>query len=84
MGDDYPGFFTETDILGMMEGNDCENIDHVSLRFVEIVDVCCGNSKTAPVTDVFTQYADLVRAFKKGNSQKGWMKREGCWNCSGI
>lgn len=70
------GFFTETGILGMLEGNDYESIDLVSPLLREIVDVYCKNSKAACVTDVSCQYVDLVRAIRRGESQPGWTERK--------
>lgn len=32
--------------------------------FWRCVDVCCRNSKDAPVTDIFTQYVDLIQTIR--------------------
>lgn len=76
------GASTEIGILGMLKGNDYENIDQVSPRFAKLVSGHCENSKNAPVTDVFTQHGDLVHAIGKDYSQPVWTEREICRNCS--
>lgn len=68
--------FTETGILGVLEGNNCENSGLVLPRFGEVVSVSCGNSKTAPVTDGYNQYTDLFRAIRKDSSPLSWTWRE--------
>lgn len=57
--------FTETGILGLIDKKDYEKVNFVGPFFGEVVSVCCGNSKTAPISEVFTQYDDLLRAIKK-------------------
>lgn len=52
--------FTEIGILGMFEAANYEKIDLVSPFFEEKVDVCCKNTRKAPVTDVFSLNVDLV------------------------
>lgn len=60
----------------MLEGKDYENIDVVAPFFGEIVDIRFGNSKTAPVTDVFTQHTDLIRTIRNNSSRPGWTEEK--------
>lgn len=70
------GLFTETGILGMLKAKVYENIDLVSPFFREIADVRCGNSKCAPIADVFTRYTDLIQTIRKQNDRPGWIEHE--------
>lgn len=60
--------FTETGSLGMLERQDYDNIDLVLPFIDEIVDVCCGYSKTPPVTEVLINYVELLQIIRKKRS----------------
>lgn len=48
------GFITEIEILGMPNTKNYDRTDCFAY-FGEIVDIFCGNSKSAPATNIFTQ-----------------------------
>lgn len=62
------GFFTDTEIFGMLWKNDYDNTGLISPFFSKIIDLCCGRSKTALCNDVFTKYAQLFQTLRK----KSW------------
>lgn len=72
------GFFTDTEVHGMLEGKHYEEVSLISRLFGKIVEFCCGNSKSATVTDVFTQYAELIQTIRKPNTRPGWTAQELC------
>lgn len=41
-----------------------------------MVDDRCRNSKTVPVTDIPTQYADLALAIRNSDSYPGWSEEK--------
>lgn len=60
----------------MLEATDYESGDLFSPIFGEIVDTLCGKSGTAPVTEVFCSYADLVHSIRQHFSSPGWTEHE--------
>lgn len=57
--------FTETGLWGTLEAKDNENIDLASPLSGGIVDACSVSSGSASITDVFTQYMDLIQTTRK-------------------
>lgn len=64
-------FYIENGVPDMLETDNYDHIDSVSQCFGETVDVRCGNSSDAPLTDVFTQYAEAVHFIEKRDCQPG-------------
>lgn len=64
-GGNRTGLLIETGILEMLEAKDYENIALVLPCAEEVVDICCGNTKNTPVTDVFNNYDGLIQTFRK-------------------
>lgn len=75
VGLEVSGFFTETEIHEKLEVADCKKIDLASSFFGDVLDVCCGNTKKAPVTKSFTLYVDLVKKMFKRNGDPGWTEQ---------
>lgn len=53
-------FFTETSVLGINEASDYDQLYFDSPFSDNIINKCCKNFCSAPVTNVFTQYVVLV------------------------
>lgn len=54
-------------VIGMIKEKDFKNLNLLSPFHGQRVEVCCGNSITAPKTDVLTQYFELFQTiWRKG------------------
>lgn len=73
-GGGIAGMFTEKGVLGMLGAKIYDHVDFVSPFLDKIVHFCSRNVKSAPVTDLSMQGADLVHTIKKQNSRTGWTK----------
>ena len=72
INENLSGFFTDSGILGMLEASDLDRIDEVSPFLGAIIDRCCGETKNAPVTTVFTLYVNLLNEIHCRGRTPGW------------
>lgn len=69
------GFFTETGVVGMIEGKDYDNLDMVFPFVGAIIDRCCGLSD-APLASCFTRYTDMFNLTFRYCRRPGWSNGE--------
>ena len=75
-GGTLSGLFTETGLVGMLEGADFNSVDMVSPFLGSIIDRCCDNILIAPVTTVFTKYVELVNFIGRVDCTPGWTQSD--------
>lgn len=76
VGQNVPGFFTEIEILGMIEAADYKQIDLVSTFFEKYWLFVAINTGKYPLSELITLYVGLVSKMFKRNGEPGWAQQE--------
>ena len=66
------GLFNEHGLIGMLEAADMKSIDMVSPFLGAIIDRCCAEVVTAPVTGTFTLFIDMIDEIYERDRIPGW------------
>ena len=66
-------------LIGMLEGKDYKAVDMVSPFIGMLVDRCCDEVRSAPTTNLFVQYTDIMQmALSYNNNSLSWTEERIC------